>query len=407
MPVFEYRAIDESGKATTGIIDADSPREARSKLRLMNLYTTKVVESREEVALTAEVKVKRLVRRIKARDIVATTRQLATLLKSGMPLVQSLSAIIEQLEKHPLQRVMFLIREKVNAGSSFADALSDFPKYFSDLYVNMVRAGETSGALEVILTRLADYMESSMKQRNRIRASFIYPAFIIFIGGAVVTFLMTVVVPSLTKIFTEMGRAMPLPTRMLMSFSDFVKSYYFLIVVFGLIACIILLKIYTRKGRGKYIYDSFKLRLPVLGTLVRKISIARFARTLGTLLSGGIPLLQSMEIVKKVIGNSVLAEVVERSKERVAEGEPIADELKKSKEFPPIVVHMVTVGETSGNLEEMLRNVAETYDNEVETTTNSLISLLEPTMIIIVGAIVGFIVLSILLPIFEMNKFAR
>ena len=407
MPVFEYRAIDESGKTITGIIDADSPREARSKLSLMNLYTTKVVESREEISLTAEVQVKKLVRRIKARDIVATTRQLATLLKSGMPLVQSLSAIIEQLEKHPLQRVMFLIREKVNAGSSFADALADFPKYFSDLYVNMVRAGETSGALEVILTRLAGYMEATMKQRNRIRSSFIYPGFIIFVGVVVLTFLMTVVVPSLTKIFTEMGRALPLPTRILMSFSDFVKSYYSLIVLFGLIACIILLRIYTRKGRGKYIYDSFKLRFPVLGTLVRKISIARFARTLGTLLSGGIPLLQSMDIVKKVIGNSVLAEIVERSKERIAEGEPIAEELKKSKEFPPIVVHMITVGETSGNLEEMLRNVAETYDNEVETTTNSLISLLEPVMIILVGVIVGFIVLSILLPIFEMNKFAR
>jgi len=406
MPVYEYEALDASGKSVAGNIDADSPKEARHKLRMENLFTRSIAEAEDTVALTSEVQLRKILKRIKQKDIASTTRQLATLLRSGMPLVQSLSAIIEQLERHPLQKPMLEIREKVNAGSSFADALADHPKLFSNLYVGMVRAGESAGALETILQRLADYLEKSLKQRNRLRSVMVYPIVMLFVGGAVLTFLMTFVVPTLTKLFTEMGRDLPLPTLILIAVSGFMKSYKILIVLAGIVVGIIALKKYIRKDNGRFKYDSFRLRLPVIGPLIRKSCMVRFARTLGTLMAGGVPLLQALEIVGNVVGNAVIGKALEEAKDSITRGEPVSDPLKKSKQFPPIVTHMIAVGEASGNLEEMLFNVADAYEDEVETSINSLTTLLEPIIIIVMGVIVGFIVLSILLPIFDMNKLA-
>lgn len=406
MAVYEYKALDASGNSVSGIVDADTAKEARQKLRMQNLYTTSVAEAEAAVTLTTEVKVRQVFKRIKRKDIAGTTRQLATLLRSGMPLVQSLSAITEQLEGHPLQKVVLEIREKVNSGASFADALADHPRLFSDLYVGMVRAGESAGALETILQRLADYLEKSEKQRNRIRSVMVYPVVMVFVGGAVLTFLMTYVVPTLTRLFVEMGRDLPLPTRILIGISSFVKSYKMLVVLAGLAAGVVALKLHIQKERGRFRYDSFRLKLPVLGPLVRKSCMVRFARTLGTLVAGGVPLLQAMEIVRDVVGNAVIGKVLDEAKENIARGQTIADPLKESRQFPPIVTHMIAVGEASGNLEEMLFNVAEAYEDEVETAISGLTSLLEPIIIIIMGVIVGFIVLSILLPIFDMNKLA-
>lgn len=406
MAVYEYKALDPGGNTVTGVIDADTPREARHKLRMQSLYTTSVAEAEKKLKLTSEVRVRRALRRIKRKDVAATTRQLATLLRSGMPLVQSLSAIIEHLEGHPLQRAMLEIREKVNSGISFADALSGHPKLFSNLYVGMVRAGESAGALETILQRLAEYLEKSEKQRNRIRSIMVYPVVMLFVGGGVLTFLMTYVVPTLTKLFGEMGRDLPVPTQILIGVSRFVKSFKMLVVVVGLVGLIVLLKRYIRRGQGRLKYDSFRLRLPVLGPLVRKSCMVRFARTLGTLVAGGVPLLQAMEIVRNVVGNAVLGRVLDEAKKSIARGDTIADPLKKSKQFPPIVTHMIAVGEASGNLEEMLFNVADAYEDEVETAISGLTALLEPLIIVVMGVIVGFIVISILLPIFDMNRLA-
>jgi len=406
MPVYEYKALDASGKNLSGIIDADSPKEARHKLRMQNLFTTGIAEAEKEVTLTSEVQVKKVLKRIKRKDISTATRQLATLLRSGMPLVQSLSAIIEQLEGHPLQKVMLEIREKVNAGSSFADALADHPKLFSTLYVGMVSAGESAGALETILQRLAEYLEKTEKQRNRIRSIMAYPIVMLFVGGGVLTFLMTYVVPTLTKLFTEMNRSLPLPTQILIGISTFARSYKMLIVLAGLVVGFVALKRYIRKESGRLKYDTLRLKLPVLGALVRKSCMVRFARTLGTLVAGGVPLLQALEIVRNVVGNAVIGKAVDDAKESIARGQTISDPLKNSKHFPPIVTHMIAVGEASGNLEEMLFNVAEAYEDEVETAISGLTSLLEPMIIVVMGVIVGFIVLSILLPIFDMNKLA-
>ena len=407
MPVYEYKALDENGKHISGILDADSPKDARQKLRAQQLYVTDLVESKEDISISDEVKLKRVFRRTRFKDIASVTRQLATLIRSGMPLVQSLSAIIEQLQGHPMQRVMYLVREKVNSGSSFGDALDDHPKQFSDLYVNLVRAGESAGALEMVLGRLADYLEETQRQRNKIVSAMVYPLLMVLVGASVLGFLMVYVVPKLTRIFTSMGRSLPVPTLILTQISSFIGSYKMLIIIAVVVAAIVGLRLYIRTAKGRYIYDTFKLRVPIIGSLSRKICIARFARTLSTLLSGGIPLMRSMEIVRGVVGNEVLAGVVERSRGSIGEGRPISEEFRKSKQYPPIVVHMISVGELSGNLEEMLSNVAEAYENEVETATNSLISLVEPLMIIVMGLIVGFIVMSILLPIFEMNSFAR
>ncbi len=415
MPVYEYKALDPSGKAVAGIIDADTAKEARQKLRMQNLYTRTVTEAEEAVALTSEVKVRRILRRIKQKDIVVTTRQLATLLRSGMPLVQSLSAIIEQLEGHPLRKPILEIREKVNSGSSFAEALADHPKLFSNLYVGMVRAGESAGALETILQRLAEYLEKSQKQKNRIRSVMVYPVVMLFVGGAVLTFLMTYVVPTLTRLFVEMGRDLPVPTRILIATSGFMKSYNVwsdpvarvkLVILAGLVVGIIALIKYIRTENGRLRYDSFRLRLPVVGSLVRKSSMIRFARTLGTLVAGGVPLLQALEIVRHVVGNAVIGKVLDEARENIARGQTISDPLKNSKQFPPIVTHMIAVGEASGNLEEMLFNVADAYEDEVETSISGLTALLEPLIIVVMGVIVGFIVLSILLPIFDMNQLA-
>jgi len=407
MPVYEYKALDQEGKSVSSIIDADSPKDARQKLRAQNLFVSELSESKDEISISDEVKLKRVFRRTKLKDVATTTRQLATLIRSGMPLVQSLTAIIEQLQGHPMQRVMYLVREKVNSGSTLGEALEEHPKQFSNLYVNLVRAGESAGALEMVLARLADYLEESQRQRSKIVSAMVYPMLMVVVGTAVLGFLMVYVVPKLTQIFESMERSLPTPTLILKTVSSFVGSYKMLIIIAVITAAIVGLRFYIRTKKGRYIYDTFKLKIPLIGSLVKKICIARFARTLSTLLSGGIPLLRSMEIVRGVVGNEVLAEVVEKSREGITKGRPISEEFRRSNQYPPIVVHMISVGELSGNLEEMLTNVAESYENEVEAATNSLISLLEPLMIIVMGLIVGFIVLSILLPIFEMNNFAR
>ena len=406
MPVYQYKALDASGKALSGIVDADSAKEARQKLRMQSLYTTSIAEAEKEVTLSSEVQVRKVLRRIRRKDVSTATRQLATLLRSGMPVVQSFSAIIEQLEGHPLQKVMLEIREKVNAGSTFADALADHPKLFSTLYVGMVRAGESAGALETILQRLAEYLEKMDKQRNRIRSIMAYPIVMLFVGGAVLTFLMTYVVPTLIKLFTEMNRDLPLPTQILIAVSGFVRSYKMLILIGGIVAAFVAFKRYIRTEAGRLRYDAFRLRIPVLGTLVRKSCMVRFARTLGTLVAGGVPLLQALVIVRDIVGNTVIGKALDDAKDNIARGQTIADPLKNSGHFPPIVTHMVAVGEASGNLEEMLFNVADAYEDEVETAISSLTSLLEPMIIVVMGVIVGFIVLSVLLPIFDMNKLA-
>jgi len=294
----------------------------------------------------------------------------------------------------------------VNEGSSLADALGQHQKVFGSLYVNMVRAGEASGALDTVLQRLADFTEGQAKLRQKIVGTMLYPAIMLVVGGGILVLLMTIVVPKVTKIFETMNATLPFTTRVLIAVSNFLQNWWFLIFptlglgIFGLVA-------FLRSPRGKPIWDRFALKAPVFGSLVRLLAISRFARTLATLLKSGVPLLAAMDIVKAVITNSVLSDVVEKARDAIREGESIANPLKRSGEFPPLVYHMVAIGERSGQLEEMLFSVADSYETQVDVRIGALTSLLEPILIVFMGAVIAFVAFSILMPILQVNSAIR
>ncbi len=407
MPVFEYKALDKSGELIQGTVEADDPRDARSKLRYMGVYPTEVREDTRALFVD-EVSLGRIWRRISKQELAVITRQLSTLLEAGLPLVQAISAVVEQLEDRSLKRVMADVRERVREGSSLSDALSKYPKVFSNLYVSLIKAGESSGSLDSILKRLAEYTERQVAIRNRIRATLAYPIIMVVVGIAVLSFLFTVVIPIVVKTFAEMERSLPPITMALIHICDFLKSKSFWLLTLPSLAIFILgIKLYGRTSSGCAIYDRIKLRIPILGKLISKMCLARFSRTLATLVGGGSPLLQSLGIVKDVVGNTVFSQAIDSASRDIGEGSSIAQPLKDSKVFPPMVIRMVAVGEESGNLEGMLLKVAEAYDNEVETGVMALTSLLEPLMILLMGMVVLFIVLAILLPIIDMNKIIR
>ncbi|MBW2039962.1 MAG: type II secretion system inner membrane protein GspF [Deltaproteobacteria bacterium] len=405
MPVYEYRGLSAEGKKVKGIIDAPTPRVARTKLRAMEIFP---VDLREEIQRprVAEEPLTRFFQRARPQDVALITRQLATLLEAGTPLVPSLDAIIEQTDNHALKKLIAQVREQIKEGRSFADALEKHRKVFSDLYVNMIRAGEESGALEGVLLRLADFTENQLRLRNRIRAALAYPIFMTVIGAGVMTFLLTFVIPTVTQVFQEMGRTLPLPTRILMATCNLIRGYWWGIIV-GLILLIWGVRKYLQSPKGALRWDRIKLRLPLFGGIIMRGAVARFARTLGTLLQGGLPILNALEIVKTVVKNQLLAQAIEETKLEVREGESIAPPLKRSGLFPSIVTHMIATGEASGDLEGMLIKVADAYEAEVETKVSALTSILEPVIILAMGLVVGFIVISILLPIFEMNQLVR
>ena len=402
MPVFEYKALTEAGKTVTGIIDADSEREARSKLRKKSVYATDLKVSEEGISLKSDLTLSKLLRRFSLKDLAVTTRQLSTLIKAGIPVIQALTAIIDQLEASPLRKIIIQVKETVNSGGTLADALAEHPRAFSELYVNMVRAGESAGALELILGRLADYNEKSLALRNKVRAALVYPIAMSVIGTLVVVFLMVKIVPNMVKIFIDIEQSLPAPTRALIAISNFLQNYWW-VLLFVFFLLYFLKRRIGATARGKYFFDKVKLNLPLLGQTARKMAVSRFTRTLSILTASGIPILRALDIVQNVVNNAVLADAIEKSREAVRHGDSIAEPLRRSKVFPPIVIHMIAIGEASGKLEEMLTSVAESYDSEVDATVSGLTALIEPIMIIVMGAIVMFIVLSIMLPIFQMN----
>lgn len=409
MPVFEYKGFREGGKAVTGVRDADNPRALRALLRKEGIFLTEVTAERAAVGSMAaggtakNLKLKQLLTgRIKAVDIAVLTRQLATLLGAGIPLVEALVALIDQVDHERLKSIVTQVKDRVNEGSSLADALAEHPRAFSTLYVNMVRSGEHSGALDVVLIRLADFTEAQARLRSKVMGTMLYPAIMMVVGFGIVSILMTVVIPKISQMFTDMGATLPLVTRILIGTADFVREKWWLVL--GLLA--VSLFFFSRwkkteKGRAKW--DAFLLKVPVLGPLIRMLAIARFSRTLSTLLQSGVPLLTSMNIVKALVTNSVLADVIEKARDSIREGESIAGPLRRSGEFPPLVYHMIAIGERSGQLEEMLANVANAYDSQVDTRISALTSLLEPIMIVMMGAVIAFMVFSVLMPILQMN----
>ncbi len=407
MPVFEYKALNAGGKSVTGLREADSPKTLRATLRREGVFLTDVLGEQQQQAQQArEVNVRRwVVGRVSSQDLAIATRQLAVLVHAGLPLVEALTALVEQVDKEKLKRVLGDVKQRVNEGASLADALAAHPRVFGELYVNMIRAGEHSGALEIVLVRLADFTESQARLRSKILATMAYPAAMMVIGTGVIGILFTVVIPKLVKIFEDTKATLPWMTRALIAFTGFITQWWWAVLAGLVLAGWAFLR-WKRTPAGKARWHRFVLTVPVFGRLARVIAIGRFARTLSTLLKSGVPLLTAMDIVKNVVGNVRLAEVIDQARDAIREGESIAAPLKRSGEFPPLVHHMVAVGERSGALEEMLANVADAYEAQVETTVTALTSLLEPVMIVVMGGVVGFIVFSVLMPILQINTIA-
>jgi general secretion pathway protein F len=418
MPVFEYRGLNAAGKQVKGLLEADSPKTLRSKLRTDGIFLTDVLAQAEgsraavskgtNASLVArDIDLRKLGRgRVNTDDVAIFTRQLSTLLHAGVTLVESLSALVDQVEKERFKRALSDIKQRVNEGSTLADALAQHPKIFPNIYVNMVRAGEASGALDAVLTRLADFTENQARLQQKILSTMLYPAIMMVVGGGILVALMVFVVPKVTKIFETMKATLPLSTRILIATSNFFQNWWFIAVPLMALGVWLFMR-WTKSPKGKPKWDRITLKAPVVGQLVRLLAISRFARTLSTLLKSGVPLLAAMDIVKAVMTNVVLAEVVEKARDSIREGESIASPLKRSGEFPPLVYHMVAIGERSGQLEDMLTNVADNYETQVNVRIGALTSLLEPLLIVVMGAVIAFVALSILLPILQVNSAIR
>jgi general secretion pathway protein F len=301
---------------------------------------------------------------------------------------------------------MAQVKDSVNEGNSLAHSLSHHSKLFSDVYINMVRAGEVSGSLDLVLARLADFSEHQEALKGRMRAALAYPVFMFFIGSIILFFLLTFIVPNITQLFTEMQQTLPLPTLILIGVGDFFKAFWWLVLLV-LTVGIILVRRLIRLPRGRYLWDELKLRIPVVGGIITKMAMARFGRTLGSLLQSSVPLLSALQIVRNIVNNELIAEVIDKSMVDIQAGQSLATPLSRDRRFPPIVIQMISVGEQSGELENMLHKIADVYERETEAQIMSLTSMLEPVMILIMGIAVGFIVVSILLPIFEMNQMIR
>lgn len=405
MPVFEYRALDAKGKNIKGIVDADSESQARTKLRSQGRYPVSIAvsRSRQSKAGSRGGLGFGLFERVKSEEISIMTRQLATLMGAGIPLVQALDSLVEQTRNAVLKKVIAQIKGAVNEGNTLTNALSEHPKLFSSIFINMVRAGEASGALDIVLERLADFGEKQEALKGRLRAALVYPIFMAIIGSAILFILITYIVPNITQVFNEMDKVLPLPTLLLISLSDFLKMYWWAcLLVLGL--AFIGLRSFILRPTGRSWWDFLKLKMFIVGPVVQKVILARFSSTLGSLLESGVGLMTSMQIVRTLVNNVHVARVIDDAMEQIQKGQTMTSALSDSEWFPPMFVQMVAVGEQSGSLETMLDKVARAYEREVETAIMGMTSLIEPLMIAVMGLAVGFIVLSILLPIFEMNQ---
>ena len=404
MPLFKYIELNSTGRKKRGTIDAASIAEARRTLRAAKVHLLEISSAQKDIHRQLGPGSRTIsFRRIKQRDVSVATRQLATLLHAGIPLVPALSALVEQLSAQPLEKVFAPIRDRVNEGIPLAKAMAEYPAVFSEVFVSMIRAGEATGTLENVLLRLAEIAERRTNLTNKVKAAMAYPAFMAIVGISVIAFIFTYVIPSITKLFLELNRQLPWPTVMLMKISNFIQDYFWLLIIM-LIVIIIAPIFWSKTTKGRRVWDQIKLKLPLFGNLNQKIAISRFSRTLAVLLASGLSIVETLDLSRQVIGNTVISDVVDEARNAISHGAGIAESFRRSGVFPPIVIHMISAGEKSGGIEEGLTNVADAFDNDVEVTVKALTSLLEPAMIVLLGIIVGFIVLAILMPIFDINR---
>jgi general secretion pathway protein F len=413
MPMYAYKGVAQSGKNVTGTRDADSPKTLRQLLRKDGVLVTSFelskggraakAEGAKKSGLGREVDLGGFFGGVKKAEVASFTRQLATLLKSGIPLAEGLGVLVEQMENQRFKAQLSEVRTAVNEGRPLADSLAKYPKLFDDLFVSMVRAGELAGNLDDVLTRLADFLEASQKLKAKVQGAMIYPAVMVLIGTVIIAVLMIKVIPEITKTLVQQGKELKWNTQLLISSSKFIGDYWPLILFF-LIAVGVGFTQWKKSETGKPIWHRYVLRMWVIGPLVRTINVARFSRTLGTMLNSGVEMLRALDAARMTMGNVILQKTVEDAKKAVTEGESLAVSLKKSGQFPPTMLHMTAVGERAGQLEQMLERIAGAYENEIDTKLSRFIGLLEPLMLLGMGITVAFIVISIMQPIMDMGQ---
>jgi general secretion pathway protein F len=405
MPIFEYKALDAGGKSLKGIVEADSAKSARMKLKKQNLMVTEM-EEKSVAAQRKSAGFGNIFKRIALKDTSLMARQLASLVKANIPLVDCLTALVDQTDNPKLKVILSQVRQDVNEGSSLAKATAAHPNVFDNTFVNMIDAGESSGTLGLVLVRLADLKEAQMRLRSKIISGMTYPMLMVGVACILIVGIFTFVIPKLTQIFESTNKPLPITTKALIFVSGMLINYWYVFVAAFVFALIVFNR-YVATQAGKARWDAFKLKAPVFGNLVRLIAVTRFTRTMATLLGSGVPILTSMTISKNVVGNIPIAKAIAKAQENITEGQSIADPLRKSGEFPPLVIHMIAIGEKTGELPDMLKNVAETYEEQVSTRIEGLASLLEPLMLIAMGGVVGFIVFSIFMPLMELTNITQ
>lgn len=407
MPQFAYKAKKDDGSVVTGTLQAESERSALDSLGRMGVFPLQI-ESREEDKPTnrAAGSPRQVAHRIKAADIALFTRQLADLLRAGVPLNRSLNTLATQTTNLTLAETLREIDKQVSSGATLHEALGRFPKVFSGLYISMVRAGETGGFLEDVLHRLAIFIEKDQELRSRISSALAYPILLIVIGTFAIVFLMVFFIPRFSEIFKKMGDALPLPTQIVMGISYFMRDYW-MFVFMGLVALMFGWTRLMAVAPGRRVIDRLKIRIPLFGDIVKKNAVSRFARTLGTLLKSGVAILSALDISKAAMANAVLMEDIDEASAGIKQGKGLAEILRQSRYFPPMVIDMIAVGEESGNLDEVLVNVADSYDVQVERAVRVFVSLFEPALLLVMATLVGFIVIAMLLPVFTLSTMVK
>lgn len=401
MAVYNYKGISSSGQEKKGTVTAESLAQGKQKVKQLGIMLTSIREDNSSskkksssMSFGAKVNI---------AELSLMTRQLSTLLKAKIPLVQALTALVDQTELPYMKGVLADIKQKVNEGASLASAFGEYPKVFNNVYVNMVEAGESSGTLSIVLVRLAEFTEAQVKLKNKIKGAMMYPMIMVLFGSMMMGIIFAFVIPKIAKIFVSMKKELPWTTQLAIGISDFVLNYWYVVII-GSVMSVFFFKKYIQTKKGRSQFDAVLLKLPIVGNLSTMINISRFASTLSTLLNSGVPIIGSMKIVENLISNVHIQKSISEAKDSISEGSSMTGPLVKSQLFPPMVTHMISLGEKSGELEPMLQIISDNYEEQVETKLSGLTSILEPVMMVGMGLAVGFIVFSVVMPLMDMNK---
>src|SRR5271154_4439339 len=396
MPVFTYHGTNRSGNSVTGEMNATSKTEAQSQLRRQQITPTKMSEKGKEFNLPT------FGSGVKAKELAVFTRQFSVMIDAGLPLVQCLEILASQQENKTFQKVLIGTRASVEGGSTLSAAMKQYPKVFDPLYSNMVEAGETGGILDTILQRLSTYIEKNVKLKSAVKSALIYPVGVITVAGGVITLLLWKVVPIFATLFAGLGVDLPLPTKIVIALSNFIGSIFGLLIVVAAVGTVIAIKVWYGTPQGRFIIDTIILKLPVMGILMRKIAVARFTRTLGTLIASGVPILEGLDITARTAGNAVVERALQQVRKSLEEGKSLTEPLKESEVFPGMVTQMISVGEQTGAMDAMLQKIADFYEEEVDAAVKDLLTALEPVMIVFLGVVVGGVVISMYMPLFSL-----